>query len=142
MGRRNVARLVTRVASFTLSLIAALPLSAQPTDPPTAFKPSPAFPAKQLVEPAANDWATNGGNLYNQRYSSLAAINRDNVKDLKAVWRTHLNGSGIGAQYSGQGQPLVYDGVIYMVTGNDDVFALDVKTGAILWNYQARLDPA
>jgi alcohol dehydrogenase (cytochrome c) len=87
-------------------------------------------------------WITNGGNLYNQRYSPLNAINRDNVKDLKGVWRTHLNGSGIGAQYSGQGQPLVYDGVIYMVTGNDDVFALDVKTGAILWTYEAKLDPA
>jgi quinohemoprotein ethanol dehydrogenase len=141
-GRRYAVRLATRIASVTLLLIAALPLEAQPTAPPTAIEPSPAFPAKQLVEPAANDWATNGGNLYNQRYSSLAAINRDNVKDLKAVWRTHLNGSGIGAQYSGQGQPLVYDGVIYMVTGNDDVFALDVKTGAILWNYQAKLDPA
>ena len=28
-----------------------------------------------------------------------------------------------------------------MVTGNDDVFALDVKTGAILWSYEAHLDP-
>jgi glucose dehydrogenase len=111
-GRRCAARLATRLASFTLPLIAALPLGAQPTAPALAIKPSPAFPARQLVEPASNDWATNGGNLYNQRYSSLAAINRDNVKDLKAVWRTHLNGSGIGAQYSAQGQPLVYDGVI------------------------------
>jgi alcohol dehydrogenase (cytochrome c) len=106
-----------------------------------AIKPSPAFPAPQLLAPPTNGWLTNGGNLDNQRYSPLSAINRDNVKELKGVWRTHLNGSGIGAQYSGQGQPLVYEGVIYIVTGNDDVFALDVKTGAILWSYQAKLDP-
>ena len=121
--------------------LAAFPAPAAPVTP-VAIQPAPAFSAQQLTALPTSGWVTNGGNLYNQRYSPLNAINRDNVKGLKAVWRTHLNGSGIGAQYSGQGQPLVYDGVIYMVTGNDDVFALDVKTGAILWNYEARLDPA
>ena len=130
--RFGLSRFALFVSSAALPLIAA----AQPV----ASGAAPAFPPKELVAPAANDWATNGGNLYNQRYSSLSAINRDNVKNLKGVWRTHLNGSGIGAQYSGQGQPIVYDGVIYIVTGNDDVFALDVKTGAALWNYQAKLD--
>jgi len=153
--RRPVAgrRVAARLASFVLPLIAALPLApasaagqpaagqAAAAPPPGTIKPSPAFPAKQLVEPPHGDWPTNGGNLYNQRFSPLAGINRDNVKDLKGVWRTHLNGSGIGAQYSGQGQPLVYDGVIYIITGNDDVFALDVKTGAIVWNHLAKLDP-
>jgi quinohemoprotein ethanol dehydrogenase len=135
-------RWASRVSSFVSPMIATLSLAAQPAAPaPGTIKPAPAFPAKQLVEPPAGDWLTNGGNLYNQRFSPLAAINRDNVKDLKGVWRTHLNGSGIGAQYSAQGQPLVYDGVIYIITGNDDVFALDVKTGAIVWNHQGKLDP-
>ena len=133
-----------RVPAFLLGCalpLAAFPAPAAPVTP-VAIQPAPAFSAQQLTAPPTTGWVTNGGNLYNQRYSPLNAINRDNVKDLKAVWRTHLNGSGIGAQYSGQGQPLVYDGVIYMVTGNDDVFALDVKSGAILWTYEARLDPA
>ncbi|HEY6457575.1 MAG TPA: hypothetical protein VIY90_20035 [Steroidobacteraceae bacterium] len=86
--------------------------------------------------------AGNGGNLFNQRYSPLTQINRDNVKDLKARWRTHLDGSGAGPQYSGQGQPLFYQGVLYVVTGADDVFALDVNSGAHLWSYAAKLDPA
>jgi alcohol dehydrogenase (cytochrome c) len=34
----------------------------------------------------------------------------------------------------------VHEGVIYIITGADDVFALRVKTGNILWKYQARLD--
>ena len=127
-------------AQATAPTAAASPQASTPNTPAT-ITPSPAFSDKQLVALPSTDWITNGGNLYNQRYSPLAAINRDNVGSLKAVWRTHLNGSGLGAQYSGQGQPLVYDGVIYMVTGNDDVFALDVKTGAILWSYEAHLDP-
>lgn len=126
--------------STAVALLAALPLAAQ-ASPPAVSKPAPAFTAQQLEALPTDRWVTNGGNLFNQRYSPLTAINRDNVKDLKAVWRTHLNGSGLGAQYSGQGQPLVYDGVIYTVTGNDDVFALDVRTGAILWTYEAKLDP-
>jgi PQQ-dependent dehydrogenase (methanol/ethanol family) len=147
---RLARRLFARQRRFAAPLVAAalttatsLPTAAQPASahvPTAQIKPAPAFPAQQLVAPPTSGWLTNGGNLYNQRYSTLAAINRDNVKDLKAVWRTHLNGSGLGAQFSGQGQPLVYDGVIYIVTGNDDVFALDVQTGAILWTYQSKLD--
>ncbi|HEY0339342.1 MAG TPA: PQQ-binding-like beta-propeller repeat protein [Steroidobacteraceae bacterium] len=133
---RTLAMLLTCAPPL---LAAQTPAPAAP--PPAAIKPSPAFTAQQLRALPTGDWITNGGNLFNQRYSPLNAINRDNVKDLKGVWRTHLNGSGVGAQYSAQAQPLVYDGVIYMVTGNDDVFALDVKTGAILWSYEAKLDP-
>ena len=48
---------------------------------------APAFGAADLVPLPARNWITNGGNIYNQRYSALAQINRDNVKDVKAVWR-------------------------------------------------------
>lgn len=103
---------------------------------------APAFTARQLTALPGAAWITNGGNVFNQRYTPLVQINRQSVKDLKAQWRTHLDGSGAGPQYSGQGQPLFYGGVLYVVTGADDVFALDVKTGAHLWTYQANLDPA
>ncbi len=101
----------------------------------------PAFADDDLVGAPTAGWPTNGGNWSNQRYSPLTAINRDNVKRLKGVWRTHLNGSGLGPQYSGEAQPLVYDGVIYVVTGADDVFAVSADSGAILWEYRANLDP-
>src|SRR5262249_13641504 len=38
-------------------------------------------------------------------------------------------------KYSLEATPLVKDGIMYMVTGNDDVFALDAKTGQILWEH-------
>jgi len=101
---------------------------------------APAFSAKELTASPTDSWITNGGNVYNQRYSPLTRINRDNVAQLKPQWRTHLNGSGTESKYSGQAQPLVYDGVIYVATGANDVFALDVDTGKILWTYQAHLD--
>ena len=99
------------------------------------------FSAAKLTAAPTTSWPTNGGNLYNQRYSPLAAINRDNVAQLKGVWRTHLRGSGAAPQYSGAAQPLVHDGVAYISTGANDVFALSIDTGEILWQYAAGIDP-
>ena len=42
-------------------------------------------------DPAGAEWMTYGGNLYNQRYSSLDQINKDNVQDLKGAWVYHTN---------------------------------------------------
>jgi alcohol dehydrogenase (cytochrome c) len=97
------------------------------------------FSAARLVAPPTAHWPTNGGNLYNQRYSPLDLINRDNVAQLKGVWRARLNGSATAPKYSGEAQPIVYDGVAYVSTGANDVFALSLDTGEILWQYEANL---
>jgi glucose dehydrogenase len=68
------------------------------------------FAGEHLSAPPTSGWPTNGGNVYNQRYSPLAQIDRTNVTQLKGVWRARLNGSGTGTQYSGEAQPIVYDG--------------------------------
>jgi alcohol dehydrogenase (cytochrome c) len=125
----------TLIASVLLgTLVSAFAQSAAP--------PTPAFTPADLRQAPTAAWITNGGNVYNQRYSPLDRINRNTVGALKANWRTHLNGSGLGANYSGQGQTLFHEGVLYTTTGASDVFAVDVKTGAILWQYAAKLDPA
>ena len=85
------------------------------------------------------DWLTNGGDLFNRNFSALTEINTENVDRLRLVWRTHLEESGVGAKYSGEAQPIVYDGTMYVVTGDDDVFALDLETGEISWRYSADL---
>ena len=41
---------------------------------------------------------TNGGNLTNQRYSTLKQIDTSNVKQLKGAWMTRLKGSGLRRQ--------------------------------------------
>ncbi len=101
---------------------------------------SPAFSADELLELPTTNWITNGGDLYNRRYSPLDQINRENVAELRGVWRTRLGGSGVGPQYSGEAEPIVYEGVLYIVTGANDTFAISVETGEILWSYEANLD--
>jgi len=105
----------------------------------SAIVASPAFSDKELLAPPTGSWLKNGGNLFNQNYSPLTRINRETVANLKGVWRARLDGSGTGTKYSGEAQPIVHEGVIYVVTGADDVFAVSVKTGKILWKHQANL---
>ncbi|MBV8714880.1 MAG: PQQ-binding-like beta-propeller repeat protein, partial [Chloroflexi bacterium] len=84
----------------------------------------------------ANNWITAGGALDNQRYSTLDQINANNVANLKGSWMARL-GSGKGPKYKFEADPLVIDGVMYLATGNDDVFALDATTGRKLWSWQS-----
>ena len=93
-----------------------------------------------LLQAPRTNWPTNGGSLLNQRYSPLDEINLETIDQVQAEWRTHLD-SGLGPQHSGQGEPVVHEGVLYMITGENDVFALDVETGEILWKYDADIDP-
>jgi quinohemoprotein ethanol dehydrogenase len=104
------------------------------------IEPAPAFSAEQLSEEPKEAWLTNGGTLSNQRYSPLDEIDTDNVGDLKGVWMTDLSSSGVAAKYSAEAQPIVYQGVMYVPTGADDVFAVSVETGKVLWRYEAKLD--
>ena len=100
---------------------------------------APAFSADQLTKLPGENWITNGGTLSNDRYSPLKEINDTNVKSLKGEWKADL-ASGTEAKYSHEAQPLVYNGIIYIPTGEDDVFAYDVKTGKQLWKYEGNLD--
>jgi alcohol dehydrogenase (cytochrome c) len=98
----------------------------------------PAFTADELTTLPEEEWITNGGTVYNQRYSPLDQLTPSNVSDLKGVWRIQLD-SATDAKYSGEAQPLVHDGVAYLSTGASDVFALDVKSGKTIWRYDGNL---
>ncbi|MCP5144562.1 MAG: PQQ-binding-like beta-propeller repeat protein [Gammaproteobacteria bacterium] len=102
------------------------------------ISPAPAFTAKTLSNPASEGWLTNGGTLSNQRYSPLQQVNKDNITGMKAVWHVKLD-SALDFRHNNQGQPLVYDGVIYISTGQGDVFAIGVESGEILWEYRSGL---
>lgn len=121
---------VVRQLCLGVTAIVALACQAQPAP----------FTPEALTQLPADSWATNGGNLYNQRYSPLTQITRANVGGMKAEWEMHL-GSGSGPRHSGEAQPLVVDGVAYIATGDNDVFALDIETGNFLWAYYANLNP-
>jgi PQQ-dependent dehydrogenase (methanol/ethanol family) len=101
-----------------------------------AITPAPEFTGDELSALPGRNWVANGGNVKNQRYSPLDQINASNVSQLKGVWRTHL-GSGIAAKYSQEATPVVYEGIMYVPTGNNDISALDARTGQVMWRYMS-----
>lgn len=79
---------------------------------------------------------TNGMGHHLQRYSPLATLNKDNVKNLVPAWAFSLGGE---KQRGQETQPLVYDGIMYITGSYSRLYAVDVKTGEELWQYDARL---
>ncbi|WP_244933596.1 PQQ-binding-like beta-propeller repeat protein [Neobacillus mesonae] len=101
-------------------------------------KAAPKFSSSELTKPPTGNWVTNGGDINNGRYSPLDKITTANVKNLKVEWVTSL-GSGKEFKYSGEATPLVYDGVMFTITGANEVQALDAKTGKLIWEYKPQL---
>src|SRR5439155_17002839 len=102
-----------------------------------AIPDAPAFQPQDLGRFTRADWPTVGGDYEQDRYSRLGQIDTRNVSRLRPAWHVHLDGSGTGTKFRGEATPIVYGGVMYIVTGNDDVFALDATTGERLWTHFA-----
>jgi alcohol dehydrogenase (cytochrome c) len=93
--------------------------------------------AQELLTDGKNtDNVTTYGMGYDlKRYSPLAQINTSTVKRLVPVWSASLQNL-LGEQ----GQPLVYNGVMY-VTNAAWTFAIDVTTGRQIWRTAVDYDP-
>lgn len=93
-------------------------------------------------EDLANDAASTGDILTNgmgrnlQRFSPLTTVNKDNVTKLQPVWAFSLGGE---KQRGQETQPLISDGVMYITGSYSRLYAIDVKTGREIWQYDARL---
>ena len=76
------------------------------------------------------NWLTHGRTYEEQRYSPLRQITEDNIQQLGLVWSRELDTNrGLEAT------PLVVDGVIYTTGAWSVVYAIDGKTGELLWSY-------
>src|SRR5262249_44651805 len=90
------------------------------------------------------EWQAYGRDAGGTRYSPLAQINRDTVKDLKIAW-TYNTGeasrTGADARKSAfEATPILADGTLYLSTPFDRVIALDPETGKERWTYDPVVD--
>lgn len=85
---------------------------------------------------SGKEWTVYGGDYSNTRYSALDQVDKNTVKDLKVAWIHSL-----GSSHSQESTPIVVGGKLYVSTsaGPAYVFALDAKTGEVLWTHQPEM---
>lgn len=91
-----------------------------------------------------SDWPAYGRDAGGSRYSPLARINRDNVKNLKLAW-TYSTGAASekGRSVNNaafEATPIFVDGTLYLTTPFNRVIALDPETGKERWTYDPKID--
>jgi alcohol dehydrogenase (cytochrome c) len=124
---------LSRRSRLKPALLASVMLAATPA---AAAEVTPERLANADKEP--QNWLMNHRTYDAQRFSPLAAINKDNVKDLKLAYAVAIGGTAIGENL--QATPLVEDGFMYVVDLWGIVYKIDVRSGdagRIVW----RMDP-
>lgn len=113
-------------SAITASAAASLAATASAATPPGAAQPN-----------SAGDWSQLGRTAEQHHYSPLSAINDANVRSLGLAWHADLpTGDGLLAN------PLVADGLVYMIGAWSQVWAVDVRTGKLQWSFDPKVKVA
>jgi alcohol dehydrogenase (cytochrome c) len=83
-----------------------------------------------LAQPPGANWTSYNGDDTGRRYSGLREITSANVAQLRAAWIFHPSNSE-----RLEVTPVVVNGVMY-VTAANHAFALDARTGRVLWHHE------
>jgi len=75
-----------------------------------------------------------GGTWSIGNYSPLEQINRENVNSLQLVWARQLP-----PRRPAGTSPIVHNGIMYLVSPNDAILAVDAVTGSRIWEYDRQL---
>ena len=93
--------------------------------------------ARVLAEAASGEnWLVNGGRFSGEHFSPLKRITTGNVDQLGLAWFADIPSFTMAAE------PIVVDGVVYLSGSLSQVFALDARSGEMLWRFdpEIRLD--
>lgn len=83
-----------------------------------------------------NNFLHTNGNYEQTRYYPARQINTSNVKNLRPAWifQTEI-------VESQETTPIVVDGIMYITTSFNHVYALDARTGQQIWHYKHKMGP-
>ncbi|MCZ2475914.1 PQQ-dependent dehydrogenase, methanol/ethanol family [Aquirufa ecclesiirivi] len=86
------------------------------------------------AQDSPGDWMSYGLNYQEDRFSHLNQINRETIGQLSLAWSTDL-----GTTRGIEATPLVVDGIMFLSGPWSVVYALDTRTGKILWTYDPKV---
>ena len=112
-------------AQAMLLASASMTANAQTYDPVTDAR---------LANPEKENWLQYRGNYQGWGYSPLDQITADNVKDLVPVWSLS---TGVGEGH--KSPPMVNNGTMFVSTPQNQVIAVEAKSGEVIWTYKRKL---
>src|SRR5229473_4965390 len=114
------------VIAVVLTCLAALAGDSTPTSLPAGID---IRSGDLLVAPPAANWISYNGDYSGRRFSGLSEIDSSNVAGLRTEWVFHArNTSRLEVT------PVVVNGMM-LVTAANDAFALDARTGRVVWHH-------
>src|SRR5215831_2595041 len=94
----------------------------------------PTLNTAAIANPHADDWPSYGLDYREQRFSPIKQIDKSNVASLGLAWSFDADyARGIEAT------PIVVDGIMYVTGSWSVVYALDAKTGQLLWKFDPQV---
>src|SRR6195256_6088961 len=101
------------------------------------------FPPQRLATPEPQNWLMTHRTYDGQRFSPLARITKDNVKNLKLAYAVPLGG-GAGNEWV-EATPLVEDGFLYITDAWGVLYKIDGTSGdagRIVWRMEPKQEAA
>ncbi len=108
-------------------------LLANISTPAEAQTYSPVTDAR-LANPEKENWLQYRGNYQGWGYSPLDQITAENVKDLVPVWTLST-----GVEEGHEAPPMVNNGMMFISTPQNQVIAVEAKSGEVIWKYKRKL---
>ena len=84
----------------------------------------------------SHEWVMYGRDYRNWRFSPLTAITPQNVTKMRPVWAMSTGGTFGGLEAT----PLFHNGVLYFSAEYGRLFAVDARSGAVIWHYEPTYD--
>lgn len=128
------ARFLCRPAAFSgLCVLASVLFSAGYSADSKAA--ADAYKQKTLLADGNDaEWLLRGRNYAEQNYSPLSQINDKNVSKLGLLWSLDIpSKDGLSAT------PIVADGIAYLSAPFSKVYAIDVRSGKLVWSYDPKV---
>ncbi len=105
--------------------------------PNASASPSPsATPSPSAAPTTFENFSTWGYDLANTRHVPFKEITKENVGELGVVWTQDFKTLDPDVKNGNQSFPVVVDGVIYVTTHGNQVFAFEGTTGKVIWHWK------
>jgi len=133
-GKRGLQGLALAALGLFLAACGKTPEDGGHVAEATIAAPTAGVTEARIIAAEEGDWLSHGRTYDEQRHSPLAQITSDNVDRLGLAWSYRLP-TARGTEAT----PLVFDGVLYTSGPWSLVYALDARSGELLWSYDPKV---